>query len=273
MLGYKRSAYYKAKSRAGQKAIDSDSVLILVQREREILPEIGGKKLYYKLKSELRELEIKIGRDSFLKLLKNNGLLRVKKRYRKPVTDSKHPFRKHKNMIKDLQITRSDQVWVSDITYIRVSGKWHYLTLVTDVYSRKIVGYSFSEGMSVAETTEAAMKMAFRGRDKTGQTILHSDRGIQYCNPNFVNRMNKRGIVTSMGERGNPYENAIAERVNGILKYEFGLRYELKNFEVAKAEVTKAIKLYNNKRPHWSLNLQTPDEVYQKENKEVYLSH
>jgi transposase InsO family protein len=259
--------------RQAKVAISSDKVLRLVQRERQELHEVGGKKLYYMLKKELQRLDLKIGRDKFLNLLRDNGLLKRRKKYRKPVTDSKHPFRKHKNLIKDLPIERSDQVWVSDITYVRVSGKWNYLTLVTDVYSRKLVGYSFSAGMSVAETTGAAMKMAFRGRDKTRQTILHSDRGIQYCNPNFVKRMNKQGIVTSMGERGNPYENAIAERMNGILKYEFGLRYEFREFGVAKAEVSKAVKLYNNKRPHWSLNLQTPNEVYQKENKEVYLSH
>ena len=225
------------------------------------------------LKQELQELGIKIGRDKFLNLLRGNGLLKKRKKYRKPVTDSKHPFRKYKNLIKELLIDRSDQVWVSDITYIRVGGRWNYLTLVTDVYSRKIVGYSLSEGMSVEETTIKAMKMAFRVRDKTRQTILHSDRGIQYCNPSFVKWTNKQGIRTSMGERGNPYDNAIAERMNGILKYEFGLSYEFKNYELAKAETAKAVKLYNDKRPHWSLELKTPNQVYQNENKEVSLSY
>ena len=272
LLGYERSAYYKSKEREGKKAIEEDKVLDLVHREKKELKESGGKKLYHILKEELSLLGLKLGRDKFLKVLKKNGLLKKRKKYKMPATDSNHPFRKHKNLIRDLLIEYSDQVWVSDITYIRVKGKWCYLTLVTDVHSRKIVGYSFSKGMSVKETTERAMLMALKIRKKDRKTILHSDRGFQYCNPGFVDSMKKKGIIASMTENGNPYENAIAERINGILKYEFGLRYEFKDYEIGEEEVAKAVRLYNNKRPHWSLKLQTPNEVYQIEEKEVYLS-
>jgi len=179
-----------------------------------------------------------------------------------PQTDSNHPFRMHKNLIKDLLIEYVNQVWVSDITYIRVREKWHYLTLITDVYSRKIVGYSFSKEMSVQQTTSTAVNMAIKNRKNKTKTILHSDRGFQYCNPNFVKYNSTKNIIASMGEKGNPYENAIAERMNGILKYEFGLRYKFKDFTIALKEINKAVKLYNNKRPHWSLDLKTPNEVY-----------
>lgn len=179
-----------------------------------------------------------------------------------PKTDSNHPFRKHKNLIKDLLIQYVNQVWVSDITYIKVNDKWHYLTLVTDVFSRKIVGYSFSKTMTVQDTTATAVDMAIKNRKNQTKTILHSDRGIQYCNPNFIKAIAKKKVSPSMAEKGNPYENAIAERMNGILKYEFGLRFKFKDFLTAKNEIDKAVKLYNNKRPHWSLNLNTPNEVY-----------
>jgi len=262
LLGYERSAYYKSNSRAAKKAIDEDKVLALVQREKKILKESGGKKLYHILKNTFDEIGIKIGRDKFFNILRKNGLLIKKKKFKMPKTDSKHPFYIHKNLIKDLEIKYPNQVWVSDITYIKVKQKWNYLTLITDVFSRKIVGFSFSKDMTVDQTTTQAINMALKNRKIVKKSILHSDRGFQYCNPNFVKKINAKGIVSSMGRSGNPYDNAIAERINGILKYEFALRFEFKNFDLANNEIIKAIKLYNNKRPHWSLNLKTPNEVF-----------
>lgn len=214
------------------------------------------------MKPKLDQQSIKIGRDKFLKLLKTNGLLQNKKKYKKPITQSDHPFRKHKNLLKGTIIMHPDQVYVSDITYIRVDNEWNYLTLIMDLFSRKIMGYKLSKGMKVEQTTRPAMDMALKYRKHQNQTILHSDRGFQYCNPSFVEKNNEYNITPSMTNNGDPYENAAAERLNGILKYEFGLKDHFKNFEIASKEVDKAIKIYNQYRKHWSLDLKTPDEVY-----------
>jgi transposase InsO family protein len=257
-----RDAYYKAKARERDNALDCLSVLKIVIREKAILKHSGAKKIFHMLKDEIKEMGIKMGRDKFFTLLKDNGLTCKKNKYKKPKTDSKHPFMKYSNLIKDLDILRVNQVWVSDITYIRVDNKWSYLTLITDLYSRKIVGYSFAKGMTVEETTAPAIKKALKFKKDSDETILHSDRGVQYCMPKFTDKVKKKGITFSNTQGGDPYENAVAERLNGILKYEFELKDNFKNFKLAKNEIDKAIVLYNAKRPHWSLDLKTPDEVF-----------
>jgi len=262
LLGVSRSYYYKLNEKEGNIEIDTEQILDLVKREKAILKESGGKKMYYLLQQQIKEKGIKMGRDKFLKLLKDNGLLINRKKYKQPKTDSDHPFRKHRNLIMEMKIQRPDQVWVSDITYIRVGQDWHYLTLITDLYSRRIMGYSFSNGMRVNQTTAPAIKMALKNKKNKGETILHSDRGFQYCNPRFVQENAKNKIIASMTENSDPYENAVAERLNGILKYEFHLRYPFKSYQVAREEIQKAIKLYNSYRPHWSLELKTPNYVY-----------
>ena len=262
MLGVSRFYYYKLRDKELIKIAYEEEVIELVKREKGILKESGGKKLYHLLKGEIKDMGIKMGRDKFLKLLKDNKLLVSRKKYKQPKTDSNHPFRKHRNLIKEMEIERPDQVWVSDITYIRVGQEWNYLTLITDLYSRRIMGYSFSTGMRVNQTTAAAIKMALKNKKNKGETILHSDRGFQYCNPRFVEENKKHNIIPSMTENSDPYENAVAERLNGILKYEFHLRYRFKSYEVAGKEIQKAIKLYNTYRPHWSLELKTPNYVY-----------
>ena len=262
LLGVSRSYYYKLEEKELKSELEEAQILKLVKREKGILKESGGKKMYYLVQEEIKELGIKMGRDRFLKVLRNNDLLVSRKKYKQPKTDSNHPFRKHRNLIKEMQIERSDQVWVSDITYIRVGEDWNYLTLITDLYSRRIMGYSFSTGMRVKETTETAIKMALKNKKSKGETILHSDRGFQYCNPGFVEQNKQKEIKPSMTENSDPYENAVAERLNGILKYEFHLRYRFKNFEIAGKEIQKAIRLYNSYRPHWSLDLKTPNYVY-----------
>ena len=201
-----------------------DLIFDLVIREKAILKESGGKKLYYLLKAEIKNMGIKMGRDKFLKLLKDKKLLVRRKKYKQLKTDSDHPFRKLRKLIKEMEIERPDQVWVSDITYIQVGQEWSYLTLITDLYSRRIMGYSFSTGMRVNQTTAAAIKMALKNKKNKGETILHSDRGFQYCSPRFVEENKKHNIIPSMTENSDPYENAVAERLNGILKYEFHLK-------------------------------------------------
>jgi putative transposase len=272
LFGYTRDAYYKAKSRQKNCALDCITVLDLAITEKALLKNSGIKKIYHRIKPQLIKLGIKMGRDKFYALMKANGLLIQKKKFNKPKTDSKHAFFKYKNLIKDLNITKANQVWVSDITYIKVNNKWHYLTLIMDLFSRKIIGYAFSSGMSVEETTAPAMKMAlkFKDNNKPLNTILHSDRGLQYCAPLFTKKFDK-DFDFSNTQGGDPYENAVADckfpmklgkRVNGILKYEFDLKDNFKNMAIAKKEIDKAIHIYNSIRPHWSLDLKTPDEVF-----------
>lgn len=262
MLGKSRDYYYKIISRSLKAEKLEERILPLIKEKKAILKKEGAKKLYNRLKPELESLGIKMGRDKFLNLLKVNDLLQKRVRYKKPKTDSDHPFRKHKNLLKGRKVERPDEVYVSDITYIRVGGEWNYLTLVMDLFSRKIMGYNLSEGMKVSQTTEPALKMALKKRRTKEQTILHSDRGFQYCNPNFVASNLKNNIIPSMTNNGDPYENAASERLNGILKYEFDLKDEFRTYEIGKREVDKAVHLYNTYRTHWSLNLKTPDFIY-----------
>jgi len=257
-----RDYYYKIQKRFKKKVDQSKVILELVKESKAILQKEGGRKLYHRLKPEFIKRCIKIGRDKFLKLLRDNGLLQKKKKFIQPKTDSDHPFRKHKNLLKGTIVDRPDQVYVSDITYIRVNDEWSYLTLIMDLFSRKIMGYQLSEGMKVNQTTRPALKMALNNRNNKEKTILHSDRGFQYCNPSFVKENAKKNVVPSMTNKGDPYENAAAERLNGILKYEFDLKDHFKHFDIAKKEVDKAIRIYNEYRTHWSLDLKTPNEVY-----------
>jgi len=266
LLGKSRDYYYKIKLRSRKREELADQVMPLVKEKKALLKKEGSKKLYNRLKPAFQELGIKIGRDKFINLLRINGLLQKRVKYKKPKTDSNHPFRKHKNLLKGRSVAKPDEVYVSDITYIRVNGEWNYLTLIMDLFSRKIMGYNLSKGMGVNQTTGAAIKMALRNRKSKETTILHSDRGFQYCNPSFVESNLKKNIIASMTNNGNPYENAAAERLNGILKYEFDLKDEFGTFEIAKREVDKAIHLYNTYRMHWKLNLRTPDFVYNNPN-------
>ena len=262
MFGKSRDYYYKCKYRAKEKVNQDKETLEFVHEAKSILQKEGGRKLYDRLKPKFLQNHIKIGRDKFLNLLRVNGLLQKKKKFKQPKTDSDHPFRKHKNLLKGTIVNRPDQVYASDITYIKVNGEWNYLTLIMDLFSRKIMGYQLSKGMKVNQTTLPAIKMALKNRKNKELTILHSDRGFQYCNPNFVKHNAKYNIIPSMTNNGNPYENAAAERLNGILKYEFDLKDHFKNFDIAKIEVDRAIKLYNDYRTHWALDLKTPNQVY-----------
>ena len=236
-------------------------VLKLVQNKRHHLPRLGGRKLYHLLEDDLSKIG-KIGRDKFFKILGQNDLLvKPKKSYIK-TTNSFHHFYKWKNQIKDLSITRPNQVWVSDITYIRTLSGFVYLFLTTDLYSRKILGWSLSRSLNIEGGLEA-LQMALRNRkDKSLSLIHHSDRGVQYCSKEYVKMLQKFNIVISMTEENHCYENAVAERVNGILKNEFYLDATFNNFAQALSTVNSGVRNYNEKRPHWSLKLKTPSQVY-----------
>ena len=193
----------------------------MVLEIRQTMPRIGAKKLYYLLNNELKQL--KIGRDKFINILKANHLLITPKRSYHITTNSHHRFRKHHNQILDLQINRPEQVWVTDITYIGKREKPCYLSLITDAYSKKIMGFNVADNMNT-ESSLVALKNAIKQRrNKTLALIHHSDRGIQYCANDYQKLLGKSNIKCSMTQNSDPYENAVAERINGILKQEFDI--------------------------------------------------
>jgi putative transposase len=263
-LGYSRQAYYKhLKVEAGE-ALQHVIVIKMVKEIRKDMPRLGGRKLFHMLNVQLAEHSIDIGRDKFFSILDTFGLLvRIRKK-RKPITtDSNHPFYKYPNLIKQMEILRPNQLWVSDITYISLINKFCYLSLITDAYSHKIVGYCLWENLK-RDGTIKALKMAtdsLVNRDK-GSLVHHSDRGLQYCSKEYTDLLTLDSISISMTENGDPYENAIAERVNGILKGEFAIGQSYKGFDLAQEAVIKGINTYNSMRPHASCDYLTPDEAH-----------
>ena len=229
------------------------------------MPRIGTRKLHYLLTDPLQKHGIAIGRNKLFDLLGDYGLLvRCRKRKRVSTTDSNHPFRKYPNLVRELQVLRPDHLWVSDITYLSLTDSFCYLSLVTDAYSRKIVGYCLYPTLK-KEGPIQALKMAVADKVYRQQLIHHSDRGLQYCCGDYTSLLTQIGISISMTEKGDPYENAIAERVNGILKAEFELDIDFSSFDAAKKAVDKAIDIYNHQRPHSSCNYMTPAQAHQQQ--------
>lgn len=262
LFGISRQAIYQGKQRASIREDELLKVKKLVQRVRMELPKLGTRKLYYLLKESLKKEAIKIGRDALFSYLKREHMLiRPPKKYIK-TTFSKHWLRKHPNLLKELKVERAEQVFVSDITYLKTRNSTCYLSLVTDAYSRKIMGYSLSSNMNT-ENVAKALKMAVKNRVLNTPLIHHSDRGLQYCSNHYQNILNRSKIKPSMTDGYDCYQNALAERVNGILKQEF-LFCRTKNIQDLKALVKESIYLYNTKRPHLSLNMQTPEMVHKK---------
>lgn len=239
----------------------------MVHDIRRKLPRLGGKKLYYMLEPQLREL--KIGRDKLLNILRANNLQVTPLKNYKQTTNSKHLFRKHKNLIQDIIPQQPEQVWVADITYLCVKGKHWYLCLITDAYSKKIVGEYLSDSLDVSGCIKALRK-AIKGKEyKHGSLIHHSDRGIQYCCKEYQKQLKKNKITCSMTESYDPYANAVAERVNGILKQEFLLESFDVNLKAMRTIVKQSVDIYNNLRPHWSCHSLTPQEMHQQDKLEV----
>ena len=231
------------------------------------MPRIGTRKLYYLLKDEFNRQGIKIGRDALFDYLRSESMLvKPKKNYTK-TTHSKHWLRKHPNLMKDKKATHPEQYFVSDITYIKSRERTHYLSLVTEAYSRKIMGYHLSDDMS-AENVVKALKMANRNRATHHKLIHHSDRGLQYCSSIYQKELYQSHITPSMTDGYDCYQNAIAERVNGILKNEF-LISKCNNGNELNRLIKESIDTYNRKRPHLSLNYKTPNFIYNKKTVEV----
>ena len=219
------------------------------------------RKLIKSLNKEFTEVNLKVGRDSLFNILRKHQMLTLRKKYTARTTNSLHRFYKYKNIIKGLEIKRSNQVWVSDITYIRTIKGFCYLALITDMYSRKIVGYDLSDSLELKGCIRA-LNRAIQQAKNTKGLIHHSDRGIQYCSNLYTQILKWKKIDISMTEENHCYENAMAERVNGILKDEFYLDQTFDSVAQAKRTAKNAINLYNEVRLHLSLNYKTPNMVY-----------
>lgn len=225
------------------------------------MPRLGTRKLYKLLSDELQNLPVAIGRDKLFTILRKHGHLIIKKRSFVKTTYSRHNFKTHPNLVKGVLISRPNQVWVADITYLRTEKGFVYSYLVTDLYSRKIVGYDLLKRLTVNGTL-TAVKMAMANATGVENLIHHSDRGAQYACREFCHYLKASGISISMTQEDHVYENAVAERVNGILKDEFYLDRRFPTFEAARLALSDAIDIYNSIRPHLNLNYLTPDQKY-----------
>lgn len=236
-------------------------VLKLVEEIRATLPRAGVPKIYHLLQGKLREHQIKMGRDALYNLLDEHGYLLRYRRKRIYTTNSNHPYKKYPNLIREMKyLTHPGQLWVSDITYLRLSQGFSYLSIVTDAYSHKVIGYCLHHNL-VSEGPLRALQMAI-GSKRSPVLIHHSDRGIQYCCIEYVQMLEHYNIKISMTENGDPYENSLAERVNGVLKNEFLLDRNFSNIREAEQAVMKAIEAYNHIRPHDSCNKLTPAQAH-----------
>ena len=240
-------------------------VIAQVRLIREHHHKVGAEKLYFQLKGWFELKGIKIGRDKFMNVLRDNGLM-IQRKSRKAITTcSRHNFRLYPNLLKEKEITKPNQVWVSDITYLTLTSGFVYLSLITDAYSRKIVGWSVHESLQTHGPLEALAK-ALEGLNGKGEIDLihHSDRGVQYCSKEYTKRLKNKGIRISMTEQYDPYENAMAERVNRTLKEEFSLGRTFFSSDHAKRETRKAVSYYNSIRPHASCDYLTPNQAHQR---------
>lgn len=261
-FGISRQAFYQGLQRSSEALSHQKNVIKLVQDIRNEQPNIGTEKLYGLIKEDLEKKSIKIGRCKLNSILKENGMLVRKKKTMVITTNSRHRFRKYPNLIKDTEICQAEQVWAADITYIRTDEGFNYLHLITDAYSKRIVGYELSDNLK-AESTIKALKMALNGRKYPDRKLTHhSDRGIQYCSDDYIQKLQDNGVSISMTENSDPYENAIAERVNGILKQEFMIGEGFRNHLMALKEIKKSIYIYNHKRPHRSCEMMTPEQAH-----------
>jgi len=266
IFGYSKQAYYKQLYQNANKAVKEEVIVGLIEKKREIWKRGSGRNLHQSLKKEFKEHQIKLGRDKFFDMLRQNGLLIKPKRIRAKTTCSYHHFNKYKNLMEGHIPKRCNEVWVSDITYIwlKEQDKFCYLNLITDLYSRKIVGHCVYENLSVKGSIIALQQALKQRSDKTLPLIHHSDRGVQYCCHAYVTMLQKNKVQISMTQSGDPLENAVAERINRTIKEEFTDDREMhfSNIELAKISVKKIIQFYNEKRPHRSINWHTPNEAH-----------
>ena len=262
LFGYTRQGYWKAQQEQYREEIDTTALLNEVRDIREDMPRCGTRKLQVLLE----EAGHRIGRDHLFALLRAEGMLVTRKHYRIVTTYSRHWMKKWSNLIKGIAITRPNQVWVSDITYVEVYEdgirKFMYLSLVTDAYTHEIVGWALHDNLDTTGPLRA-LRMAIANFGSYGLKglIHHSDRGCQYCSQEYVNVLVENGIRISMTDKGDPYENAIAERVNGILKTEWLYHTRLTSRSAARNHIGRIVDIYNHDRPHMSNGMLTPAQA------------
>ena len=259
-MGYSPQAYHKHQKRVLHRQVAAEMILQQVREIRQQQPRCGGRKLFIMLQSFFKQHAIEMGRDKFYGLLKEHNLLIRKRRTRINTTQSRHRFRRYPNLIKDFTPLKAHELWVADITYIPLKNRFAYLFLITDAYSRKIVGFHVSDDMKVSSGV-LALKKALYQKPPDAIVIHHSDRGLQYCSASYINLLKQHQAMISMTENGDPYENAIAERVNGILKTEL-ISKSYPDLRTAAAHILRAITIYNHHRRHASLNWQVPEDVH-----------
>lgn len=261
LLGYSRQAYYQQLQAEEQQALEAELIIQEVINIRNRQKMVGTRKLLLMLQPFMQQHKIEIGRDALFNLLcEHNLLIRKRKRKAPRTTFSDHWYRKHPNLILEMIVLRPNALWVSDITYITLKNDFAYLSLITDAYSRLITGYHLSRTLHT-EGCVKALKMAIKQLPKGIDLIHHSDRGSQYCSTEYVEQLQAKGIAISMTQNSDPRENAIAERVNGILKQEF-LTASYDTYQQAVEAVKSAINIYNNERFHSSIDMLTPAQAH-----------
>ena len=263
-FGVTRQAYYKNNWDSITTTIEEELILQQVKAIRKNHRVMGGRKLYDLLRPFIAEHQIKIGRDALFKILSVNGLLVRKRKSRVRTTNSYHWMRRYPNIIKGVVPTAPNQLWVSDITYWKITTDQHlYISFITDAYSHQIVGYHVAETLETIESIQALNMALSTIKNTTGLNLIHhSDRGLQYCSNAYVALLKKRNIQISMTESGDPLDNAIAERINGIIKEEYLLNHVVKNLKQAKQLLKSVINLYNNERPHMSIGNLAPNTIH-----------
>ena len=238
MFGISRQAYYKRQKKLEKLENERVELLDLIRPVRKVMPRLGTIKMYEIIKSDMIKNNIKMGRDKLFDFLRYEKMLVAKKKNYTRTTNSFHYFHKYKNMIKEMEITAPEQVWVSDITYISTEAGNGFLSLITDCYSKKIVGYHLADNLKT-EGTLIALEMVIKSRKYPMSPLIHhSDRGIQYCSSPYIQKLTENDIKPSMTENSDPYENAVAERVNGILKDEFNIAEGFINHSQAQKEIS-----------------------------------
>lgn len=265
LLGITRQAFYKHFWEVSDISVEHQLVLNRVYEIRLVHPAVGARKLYHLLQPFLLEHQVKMGRDALFDLLAVNKLLVRKRRRRVNTTQSFHWLKKYPNLIKDWRPSRPNQLWVADITYIPLTSGFLYLSLLTDAYSHKIMGYAVADNLEAVHTTKA-LQLALNNMGVIPECLIHhSDRGVQYCSSEYVDILKQNNIHISMTENGDPLENPIAERINGILKDEYLRHYPLNSVEQVTELLPDVVDRYNRLRPHQSINLATPDLVHERQ--------
>jgi len=263
LFGKTRHAYYDHLYRSRNDSLKQEIILQLVYEIRRSLPRLGTRKMLFLLRPQLASHHIEAGRDYLFDLFDAHRLLIRQRRRKVFTTDSRHWMHKYADLAKGMDITHAEQLWVSDMTFIRVQNQWGYLSLITDAFSRKIMGYCFRADM-LALGPIAALQMALDIRSYSGQPLTHhSDRGSQYCSQDYVELLASEAISISMTQSGDPYENALAERMNGIMKAEFNLYSSSSTFEQTYGKIHCSIKAYNELRPHGSCDYLTPCQAHE----------